>query len=108
MNLNQSGSHSEQVSSKGNGCGPDWFPVWIKELLFNWFFEASCNKHDEGYRKGGNEARRAHCDLKFLEAMKKDASNVNVIFKPLAYSTAYTYYLLVRIFGRYQFNYSEK
>lgn len=32
-----------------NGCGPDWMLLWLKQMFFNWFFEASCNKHDRGY-----------------------------------------------------------
>ena len=42
---------------EGNGCGPDWVPRKIKSLLFDWFFEASCDKHDAGYAEGGDEAR---------------------------------------------------
>ena len=55
-----------------NGCGPQWFERfaltrWFREYLFDWFFEASCNKHDEGYAQGGDEIRRFECDWKFYQ-----------------------------------------
>ena len=57
---------------KGNGCGAEWMPRVVKSVLFDWFFEASCNKHDIGYSIGGDETRRAVIDRKFYEAMKRD------------------------------------
>lgn len=36
------------------------------------FFEASCDLHDFGYWKGGDEARRAECDQKFYEKIMWD------------------------------------
>lgn len=36
------------------------------------FFTASCEKHDFGYWKGGDEARRKECDEKFLRAILGD------------------------------------
>ena len=94
---------------KGNGCGPESWPNWIKESLFNWFFEASCNKHDIGYTKGGNEARRKVCDDKFLEAMLRDSKRVNIFARPAAYITAYTFYAIVRHSpkAKKQFNYTD-
>jgi hypothetical protein len=93
------------MTYKGNGCGPDWMPIWSKELLFNWFHEASCNKHDIGYEEGGDEARRIECDKKFLEAMRRDSFKQRGPFRLLYLVQAYSYYGLVRAFKGKQFNY---
>lgn len=91
-----------------NGCGPEKWPLWVKELLFNWFFEASCNKHDGGYQEGGNEARRKECDAKFLAAMLRDSKRLPLLLQPLAVAEAYIFYLIVRKFGAKSFNYTNK
>lgn len=91
----------------GNGCGPAWLPSWLKDMLFNWFFEASCNKHDEGYIKGGSEFRRWECDAKFFLAMVRDAVKVFPPLIPFALSEAVLFYLLVAIFGWTRFNYKS-
>ena len=90
-----------------NGCGPTWLPIWIKELLFNWFFEASCNKHDDGYEKGGDEIRRFECDWKFLQAMRRDIKRIKWYWRPLATIIAYTFFILVRAFGWRYFQYRD-
>lgn len=90
----------------GNGCGKESWPVWIKDLLFNWFFEASCNIHDQGYQEGGDEARRKVCDDKFLAAMLRDVkTQLPLLLKPIGYTTAYSYYAAVRLGGKGNFKY---
>jgi len=89
-----------------NGCGPEWLPEWIKNLLFNWFHEASCDKHDEGYQKGGTEGYRAHCDWKFLDAMLRDSERY-FWTRPIRVAQAYVYYFMVRKFGSSSFNYRK-
>ena len=93
--------------STGNGCGPEWCPKWIKSLLFDWFFEASCNIHDVGYDIGGDEARRKVCDEKFLAAMKRDTLRKRGLQRLARWVQAYAYYGLVRVFGRFIFNYTN-
>ncbi len=88
-----------------NGCGPAWLPKKIKDPLFNWFFEACCNKHDEGYLKGGSEFRRWECDAKFFKAMLKDSLKVYPVLIPLALMEAVVFYLIVAFFGWTRFNY---
>lgn len=39
------------------------------------FFDASCDLHDFGYWKGGNEERRKECDRKFYEKILEDIEN---------------------------------
>ena len=90
---------------KANGCGPSWMPGWLKKILFNWFFEASCNKHDIGYTKGGGEIRRFECDWKFGQAMKRDIRRLAWYLKPVALFVGLAFYFMVRTFGWLQFDY---
>jgi len=92
----------------GNGCGPFWLPLSLKDLLFNWFHEASCYRHDEGYAEGGDEARRKVCDVKFFEAMRRDSLRHRGLSRAIRYSQAYIFYTLVRVFGATSFNYKDK
>ena len=98
-----------------NGCGPasiKYVPQWLleaaKRLLFNWFFEASCSKHDEGYYKGGNECRRFECDWKFWLAMRRDTLRYKGIKRLVRWVQAITFFVLVRGFGWIRFNYHNK
>ena len=95
------------MSQSPNGCGPEWLPQWIKSALFDWFHEASCDKHDEGYAEGGNEARRAECDRKFWEAMTRDSLRHNGLSRFVRLSQAVVFYGLVRALGWMQFNYKD-
>jgi len=100
------------VIPKPNGCGPQWMEKYLllrllRRFLFDWFFKASCKKHDEGYTKGGNEVRRFECDWKFMLAMWWDCKTVKWWFKPCAYPMAIIYFSLVRLLGWLIFNYSE-
>lgn len=93
--------------SKSNGCGPKWVPTVIKDLLFNWFFEASCDKHDANYKRGGTEEVRKYYDELFLGAMRRDALRKRGLQRLLRWSQVYVYYALVRIFGSWSFNYHD-
>ena len=89
----------------GNGCGPSWLNEKIKALLFNWFYYASCNKHDSGYEKGGDWKRRMECDVKFLIAMFHDFLRVKFYYKPVAFLMMISFFVIVRLFGWSRFNY---
>lgn len=91
----------------GNGCGPEVLPVWLKDLLFNWFFEASCNRHDEGYAQGGDEIRRFVCDWKFYLAMHRDALRQRGLSRLIRFAQALVFFALVRAFGWLVFNYTK-
>ncbi len=80
-------------------------PEKVKGLLFNWFFEASCDKHDRGYEEGGNELRRLYCDYRFFKAMCNDVKRVKWYYKPLALSTSVSFFSTVVLFGWTSFNY---
>ncbi len=93
--------------SVANGCGPSWMPWWLKRLLFNWFFEAQCNRHDAGYEKGGDEVRRFECDWKFGQAMSRDIKRLKWFLRPVAIFVGLGFYGAVRAFGWLQFNYDD-
>lgn len=85
-----------------NGCGGKG--SWINPP--NFIFEASCNKHDEGYNVGGDDARRFECDGKFFIMMIKDTFIVKGWFKRMYFQAwAFTYFIAVRIFGKKFYNY---
>lgn len=93
------------ADKESNGCGPSWLPQWLISFLFNWFFEASCNKHDEGYREGGDEVRRFECDWKFLQAMRRDTLRYRGVKRLARWCQAIIFFVMVRAFGWLQFNY---
>lgn len=87
-----------------NGCGGKG--SWIKPP-YAAFFEASCNKHDEGYDKGGTEANRFECDGKFFIMMIKDTFKINKPLKRLYFQLwSFLYFVAVRIGGKKYFNYN--
>lgn len=97
-----------------NGCGPEWmskYPITdkIRGWLWDWFHEASCDKHDEGYRLGGTEVRREYCDIRFYQAMLNDADKIHSYFyRFLAKKQAWVFFKLVRKFGSRHFNYHSE
>ena len=66
-----------------NGLGPIWFPKWIRIILTKFsaifFDEAAWNKHDIGYAR--KYPSRAICDRKFFQAMIRDASRTEIMWK---------------------------
>jgi len=93
----------------GNGIGPAWFPGWLRNLTTalcnHFFFEASYQRHDHGYEKGGNEIDRINCDGRFLIAMRRDVCRSKWFLKLVAWLFCYGFYILVRLGGRQSFNY---
>ncbi len=91
-----------------NGCGPSWLPQALTDALFNWFHEASCDRHDSGYKQGGDEIRRFECDWKFYQAMRRDTLRQRGLMRPIYWAQALAYFALVRAFGWMQFNYHDQ
>jgi hypothetical protein len=91
----------------GVACGAEWMPEKVRSILFGWFFEASCEKHDEGYGEGGNEKRRLVCDLKFLAAMLRDTFRTKSPVMIPKVITAFGYFIAVRLGGWASFNYTK-
>jgi hypothetical protein len=84
-------------------------------------FEASCKLHDEGYNEGWNELRRLICDLFFYTYMLNDINKVISfrldsnesrikinLTKTFYFLWASLYFVLVRLFGWWYFNYKNK
>lgn len=67
---------------------------------------ASCEIHDKNYTIGGNKEDRLMADVGFLKHMMIDISDQSDYkSKKKAAFSACIYYLLVRVFGRFSFNY---
>lgn len=95
----------QQQAEFGNGCGPDWLPRWLVKLLFGWLFEASCRRHDFAYSRGGDETDRRESDRGFFKAMQRDIQRLHWSLRLPALIEAQGFYLLVRAFGWWQFDY---
>lgn len=95
---------SYERSLVNNGCGPEWFPEWVRKVSFGWMFHAQCGHHDWGYLVGGNEKRRLECDLKFGKAMLKDVV-MNYYFALIQTIMAPIFFGLVLFFGWTCFHY---
>lgn len=86
-----------------NGCGGKGCIIRPPKAIF---FEASCDKHDHGYWRGGDEKIRAECDLKFFYAMMRDCERLPPSFRFIYYTLwCLLYYYSVRVFGSKYFNY---
>lgn len=83
-----------------------WLKDMVAKYLLGWLFEASCNKHDEGYEKGGNWIQKLYCDLRFFAAMVKDAGNLQGIHKQIpALIVALIYFVCVMLGGWLSFKF---
>ncbi len=100
-----------------NGCGPQWMDRWratkkvkdwTAEKALGWFFNASCNRHDEGYDKGGDWAWKLYCDMRFLDAMLHDSSRLLVHKRIGAIFVALVYFVFVLLGGWFSFTYKAK
>ncbi len=85
-----------------NGVGPWWFPAWPRRMLTavagRYFTEADWGRHDYGYAT--RAATRAHCDLRFLQAMLRDASGQPGAARAVTAAViALVFWVLVRLFG---------
>lgn len=143
-NLTDEDIHFLKETGIINGCGGNirqqkfnnifrnifvWIANYFAQKIRPVFFEASCDLHDFGYWKGGDEARRKECDEKFLQKIledidrryylwvwfyyeKKECGKIQDIpsyeyfFKKFLYiAIAYLFYFAVRIGGKQYFNY---
>lgn len=90
-----------------------WIKIWIYilnivlNILTPHFIQASCKKHDEGYKKWWTEDDRFNCDTKFHYYICRDIekAKVNIFKKIILYNLASIFYIAVRIWGKVCFNY---
>jgi hypothetical protein len=91
----------------------NWF-IKIGVMILNFtltkltphFFQASADYHDYWYYIGGDERRRAECDNKFFYYMCRDIEWIRSIWLRIKlYTLAFIFFLAVRIFWKYSFNY---
>lgn len=94
-----------------NGCGCETGVLkWFRPPYARTFYVPCC-MHDDAYDEGGTEAERMVADKVFFIRM------VRLLFKkrwelaPWRYAwlvfIAYIYYISVRVFGRFYFNYTK-
>jgi hypothetical protein len=93
---------AEERAAYDNGVGPWWLPAWPRRALTRlsgrFFQEADWAHHDYGYAT--RAAPRTVCDLRFLQAMLRDASAQPGTGATLAATVlAVTFWMLVRLFG---------
>lgn len=88
---------------KVNGLGAWWFPVffrnWLTTTSKQFFDEAAWEKHDIGYNRAFPD--RKTCDLKFLQAMLRDASKQDRAV--LTATLALFFWVCVRLGGRWSY-----
>lgn len=101
-------SYVGEIDKTGNGCGPSWMCRGLKDLLFNWFYETSCDKHDNCYLKGTTELNRLSCDWNLFKTMLRDAGKLNKTSRLIAYPQAIIFFIVVLLLGWTRFNYKGK
>ena len=84
-----------------NGCGAKTGPFARFRPPCAEFFEANCDWHDHGYKKGGGFWRKFVVDYKFFRAQLRDIhrSDRPWWYRIYLYGWAVLYYLAVTIFG---------
>ena len=94
-----------------NGCGCEKGVLkYIKPPYARKFYTPCC-MHDDDYDRGGNKANRKDTDrLLFFRMIKKVTDDRNEHPSVFVWMTiiAYIYYVAVRVFGRFYFNYQKE
>lgn len=94
-----------------NGCGCEKGVLRYVKPPYAKKFYVPCCMHDDDYDKGGGKESRHIADkLLFFRMMKKvtEDNNPNPSFFLWMCIIAYVYYVAVRIFGRFYFNYKNE
>lgn len=89
---------------KPNGCGAANSKFNPPDLVF----KSACDDHDEAYDLGGTNTDRKQADERFLSGMKASVRKRPWYYRPFYYTSAYTYYAAVRLFGAEHFNRETK
>jgi len=93
-----------QKSLITNGCGAKGGFINPPDFIF----KASCNQHDFYYWRGMDEEDRKKADNAFYKYMRIDISEVSFHKKPYYHLWAFSYYSMVRLFGKKYFSYAYR
>lgn len=90
-----------------NGCGCERGVLKYVKPPYAKKFLAACMVHDDDYDKGGTDADRKEADRDLFVNMEKlTMRNSNNPYSIVWFTLiALLYYMSVRLFGRYYFNY---
>lgn len=88
-----------------NGCGCQIGILKYFTPPYANLFHSACYTHDEDYDMGGTEKDRKVIDKKLSYNMKKIICNYSYLKRLLLQNIIILYYISVRIFGRFYFNY---
>jgi len=93
--------------SNGCGCSSGWLK-WFKPPLAKYFYAACC-MHDDDYDRGGGVEQRKRADRRlFFNMLRIVQQREESPFKTLLYAhVTMLYYVSVRLFGRFNFNYNK-
>jgi hypothetical protein len=94
-----------------NGCGCEKGVLKYVKSPYARKFYIPCCMHDDDYDRGGNKADRKDADrLLFFRMMRKVTDDRNEHPTVFVWMTiiAYIYYMAVRVFGRFYFNYKKE
>jgi len=85
--------------SKGDYCGPYYFPESWKSGLSTWF-NRPCRRHDHNYSKNKG---RIKSDVRFYKGMFRHSG-----MNPLKHIVALIFFVMVLLFGWISYNSGEK
>lgn len=94
-----------------NGCGCEKGVLKYVKSPYARKFYIPCCMHDDDYDRGGNKADIKDADrLLFFRMMRKVTDDRNEHPTVFVWMTiiAYIYYMAVRVFGRFYFNYKKE
>lgn len=103
-------STSHNTITMSNGCGCQSGVLRFFKPPFAKYFYLPCCIHDDAYDWGGNYSARLRADRSLFYNMaklilKNESNPFKIVFLS---SVALAYYIAVRIFGRFYFNYGQQ
>jgi hypothetical protein len=104
--------YNKSLTDKCNGIGANWMWSNLRDMLsvFNPTLVLAADIHDCAYELGGTEEDREIADNAFLSNALKLANHKYGWYNPLRYRVrkqAFKFYSLLRVFGKFAFNYKE-
>lgn len=96
--------------SMSNGCGCERGVLRFVRPPYASKYYAACALHDNDYDIGGSEADRKEADARLFDNMQRISRRASRNPFALVWFThiALLYYVSVRAFGRFYFNYTTK